>query len=738
MRPDTVSERAKTKSRVGVGHRTVVRSVTRTGSFLRTQLWVWPIIAALTLGLLGLFLRNAIEDTLSKEIGDELVTLVQTDVAAMKLWLNEQERAARSVLEDDTVLRNARELVRLSEAKNTSTADLLQAPQLAELRTEMDPWLHAHNYDGFVVVTDGGRVAASRRDAPVGLTIEQELVDVMRTRMEARGATVLPPFKSRIPLEDEDGTLKSGLPTMFAAAPLNREDGSLAAIFALRIRPEDQFSEILRVARPGESGETYAFDADGLMLSNSRFDPDLRKIALLSFDQDSILNILVRDPGGDMTRGFKPQAQPSEREPTKMVASAVAEGDGYDAVGYRDYRGVRVIGAWVWLPEYDFGIATELDASEAFMALNILRRFFWGMFALLGIAAATIFVFTIFIERANREARSAAIQAKQLGQYALDEKLGEGGMGVVYKAHHAMLQRPTAVKLLHAERTTEEAIARFEREVQITGRLTHPNTIAIYDYGRTPEGVFYYAMELLDGRDCEELVNQAGRLPESRVIYLLRQVCGSLSEAHAVGLIHRDIKPANVFVTVRGGMYDFVKVLDFGLVKAADAGKMSTLTNAGAITGTPLYMPPEMISNPESTDARSDLYMVGAVAYFLLTGRPVVDGGSVIDILRQQAEVVPKKPSQLANREIDSDLEAIVMRCLEKSPADRFQSADELEAALAACRSANQWTRQDAAQWWMENSDEFISPGNLEPPDADEAMAKTMIAVPTESTRQVR
>ena len=215
-----------------------------------------------------------------------------------------------------------------------------------------------------------------------------------------------------------------------------------------------------------------------------------------------------------------------------MAASAVQGEDGVDVTGYGDYRGVPVIGAWTWLKDYGFGVATEQDVAEAFRPLYVLREAFWGMFALLVVAAVAIFIFTIVVARANRAARLAALEAMQLGQYTLDEKLGEGGMGVVYRAHHAMLQRPTAVKFLGSEKTNDQTIARFEREVQLTAKLNHPNTIAIYDYGRTPEGIFYYAMEYLQGINLEDLVKRYGPQPEGRVISILRQVCGSLAEAH--------------------------------------------------------------------------------------------------------------------------------------------------------------------------------------------------------------
>jgi eukaryotic-like serine/threonine-protein kinase len=287
--------------------------------------------------------------------------------------------------------------------------------------------------------------------------------------------------------------------------------------------------------------------------------------------------------------------------------------------------------------------------------------------------------------------------ARRLGQYTLVERLGEGGMGVVYRAQHALLRRPTAVKLLpQTERL--DSIVRFEREVQLMAELNHPNTVAVYDYGRTAEGVFYYAMEYLDGVDLEGLVAVGGTQPAERVIHLLRQVCGSLEEAHQRALIHRDVKPANLFVCRNRSEPDLVKVLDFGLVKdLVKADRASS--QESSFLGTPLYMSPEAFSAPGSLDARSDLYSLGAVAYFLLTGAPVFSG-STIEVCAKHLHATPEP---LAGRGVPADIEAIVLSCLAKQPNARPSSARALREALERCgkANANAWSAQDAEVWWI-------------------------------------
>jgi hypothetical protein len=293
--------------------------------------------------------------------------------------------------------------------------------------------------------------------------------------------------------------------------------------------------------------------------------------------------------------------------------------------------------------------------------------------------------------------------ARRLGQYTLVERLGEGGMGVVYRAEHALLRRPTAVKLLPATKRLD-SIARFEREVQLMAELTHPNTVAIYDYGRTDVGVFYYAMEYLEGIDLEGLVEVGGPQPSGRVIHLLRQVCGSLEEAHERGLIHRDVKPANLFLCRKRGEPDTVKVLDFGLVKDTSADDPS-LSTANGVLGTPLYMSPEAFTNPAAVDARSDLYSLGAVAYLLLAGAPVFSGSSSIEVLTKHLHLAPENPSQRLGRGIPADLEAVVMSCLEKAPEKRPASARALRDALAGCASVPPWQAAEAEAWWREHAE---------------------------------
>ena len=287
--------------------------------------------------------------------------------------------------------------------------------------------------------------------------------------------------------------------------------------------------------------------------------------------------------------------------------------------------------------------------------------------------------------------------AKQLGQYTLDRKIGEGGMGVVHLAHHVMLRRPTAIKQVLPARVGPDVLARFEREVQAMSQLTHPNTVAVYDYGRSHEGVFYYAMEYLGGGiDLDHLVRKHGPQPSGRVAQILAQVCGALNEAHSKGFYHRDIKPANIILCERGGLPDVAKVVDYGLVKelASETG-----TSTQVVLGTPSYLAPEAVTDPSSIGPPADLYSLACVGYFLLTGKKVFEGNTSVEVCIAHVTKPPTPPSQVAQQSIAAELEAILMKCLAKQPTDRYATALDMRAALLAVPTAD-WTVVAARQWW--------------------------------------
>jgi serine/threonine protein kinase len=301
-----------------------------------------------------------------------------------------------------------------------------------------------------------------------------------------------------------------------------------------------------------------------------------------------------------------------------------------------------------------------------------------------------------------------AREARELGSYRLEQLLSRGGMGEVYRASHRMLARPAAIKLIrpevlggadHAQVLRE----RFRREAEVAASLRSPHTIGLYDFGAAQDGRLFLVMELLDGVDLETLVRRHGRVSPARAVHLLRQACHSLEEAHARGLIHRDIKPSNIFACRMGLAVDFVKVLDFGLVKARDDRDIR-LTAPNRTAGTPAYIAPEMVLGTPDVDHRADIYCLGCVAYWLLTGRMVFEGDAAVHLMLQHAHATPVPPSQRAELVIPPALERLVLDCLSKSPHDRPQTAGELSRRLAAAVECSEaWTDADAAAWWRDH-----------------------------------
>ncbi len=345
-----------------------------------------------------------------------------------------------------------------------------------------------------------------------------------------------------------------------------------------------------------------------------------------------------------------------------------------------------------------YGLAVSDGTRSLFFAMNL------SVSSLVVFFFASYFAGSADSERVRADLLQTSLdeeKARQLGPYTLEEKLGEGGMGVVYKARHALLRRPTAVKLLPVDKIGAESLARFEREVQNTANLMHPNIVSIYDYGRSPDGVFYYAMEYLDGIDLDALVRGAGPLPVARAVHILRQACEALAEAHHRGLVHRDVKPANVMLGRMGTRADVVKVLDFGLVKELGADSDVTLTES--ITGTPAFIAPEAVSDSAAVGPAADLYALGAVAYWLLTARTVFSGRTVIEVCAHHLHTRPTPPSHHVGG-IPRTLDDLVLACLAKNPADRPLSAGEVIRSLNGILEASslEWTAEQGRAWWDE------------------------------------
>ncbi|MBX9653206.1 serine/threonine protein kinase [bacterium] len=655
---------------------------------------LFAVIAVLLLAFIGWWTRYEVQQTIETQLTDDLVQILDSNVAALNYWLQGREASAKFMASEPRVENFVINLNQEAVTNGGKREALLASPHLRELRALLSEMESAWEYDGFLVVNGSGICIGSSDDDWVGDRSLIRKLGIGDTALKGE-ATVSHPKFVDLDLDPNGNRI-----WMFVEAPVRAANGEVVAALCFWLDPEAGFANVLQQTRAGKTGETYAFNSNGVVISQSRFDDELKKLKLIPDDPDSTstLNLDLRNPGGNMLKGYRPTIARKAQPLTDMAAHAVSGESGSNVVGAPDYRGVPAVSAWTWIPKYQFGVATKMDYDEAYASLNPVRYSFYTLIAILAVVMAGLIGATQAATSMRQRAREAELKANKLGQYTLGEKLGEGGMGEVYKATHAMLRRPTAIKLLRAQ-DSDQAVQRFEREVQITSQLTHPNTISIFDYGRTENGTFYYVMEYLAGLSLDRLVMQAGPLPEGRTIHLLRQICESLREAHLQGLIHRDIKPANIMICQRGGIYDFVKVLDFGLVKDVSSSQNVKLTAASTVTGTPQYLSPEAIQHPDHTDSRSDIYAVGAVGYFMLTGTPVFEGNKPLEVLQKHLTDPVELPSQRVKHPIASDIEQIIVRCLDKSREKR-PYIDELLAELNSCKDAHTWGNEEADHWW--------------------------------------
>ena len=677
------------------------------------RLWLTLAGVALTLLLVGAWTYDAVQETIHDNLTAGLQSILQANIEALQIVVENERSNIRAWAKD----REVREL----------TEQLLYGQNPGDTRKKLTEVLSnvvdEDGHLGFAIIDAQGVIRAT--DQPqtyLDRALSPAAIEMLQPILEGK-ATFEKPFAKNTLLEK--GIETSTQPVLLAKAPITNISNEIIAALVFTIDPEKDFTRILSVAELGNTGSTYAFDDQGFMLSESRHEEQLKKLALIPDTPNSsaILTLQLRDPGIDLTRGRVSSLPMDSRPLTKMAKMAITSQPGINVDGYRDYRGVVVVGAWQWLSEYGFGVATEVERSEALRSLRPVRLAFIGLFSLLVLTAAGFLAAGYFLNRLQSEVE----ELRELGQYTLVEKIGEGGMGKVYKARHAMLRRPTVIKLIREDKLDEKALERFEREVQLTSQLTHPNTISVYDYGHSPDGVFYYAMEYLSGITLDQLVRIEKRVPVDRVIYILQKICGSLSEAHKQGLIHRDIKPGNIMLCQRGGTYDFVKVLDFGLVRQILSDNHETNHQFG-IMGTPGFIAPELLVLNRQVDARSDLYAVGALGFLMLTGQLVFSDKDVDTILHNIVNTEPPRPSEVTEVPIPEALDDLIHACLSRVPDERPASATELAEQLTRITLDTTWTEKEALSWWEENSSRIAYERKLERQDGS-SVSETVINI---------
>jgi serine/threonine-protein kinase len=659
------------------------------------------------LALASAWMYVSVERSLRELRGQGLPALLEAKTKSLEVFIAERRADGERWARDPEIAALTVTLARL--ARSRDIASHCAGEEVALWRTRVSAMMQAESAPAVNAVDREGLVIASTIDETCGLSAQPRIRAPQLAQVFSGRTQFIRPFAA-------DPRLVAAQPFLGSRAlawvetPVRDEAGSVVAALGIASFVARDFEDILTAARPGETGEAYAFDENGTLLSEIRDRRGLQRSGILPKDPaGGSFGLQLRDPGLELDASTQPEGSASEWPFTRAVAAALTAAavtaknaplDGVLLDPYRNYRGAEVIGAWRWLPEERMGIVAEMGVDEAYAPLRYVRATMAVVLVLLVGTAGWAAWTTLALARAN--ARPA--QGRRIGAYRLEAELAEGGMANVYLARHALLKRPTAIKIMKRHMATDELAARFEREVRLVSELTHPNTVEIYDYGHTPDGLLYYAMEYVEGITLDALVAEHGALALGRMRYIVLQVCDALAEVHRRRMVHRDIKPQNVMLCERGGVGDFVKLIDFGIVKRIEAvaGDYSdaqrALTRQVRLLGTPSYMAPERIGAPEGVDPRADVYGVGALVYFLVTGRPPFDGETEADILR---DVLAVEAPQLAAALpfVPPALDEIVARCLAKKPQMRPGAIGEIAAVLSSL-DVEPWTREDASAWW--------------------------------------
>ena len=613
------------------------------------------VLAASSLILLMAFWAvHRSELALKINLRSKFSTILNIEVEAIREWVESEKRLASYLAADSQLVESV-----IQASDGYATVD-----SQSNLELRLKTISRKLNASNCILMTSAGHVLAETD--PGRFPGQTELLEEQFCQSLFLGKSTA---SQVLQLTSQDNASK---PVIVIAAPIKVDDRGAVGFLAISLDASVELTRILKSSHTGATGETVVVDPAGQMVSQSRFGDALTAGAENGFD----------------------------------VVNATRVQFNFDEAS--GAQGKQILTASRWLPELGVAVITKMDLAEASAPITEIRRFLWTLCALVVVMSLSTATYRYHVYRLKRQALEKDFNRRTLGPYELEDKVGEGGMGVVYQAKHALLRRPTAVKILPPEKSSQASIERFEREVQFTSQLKHPNTISIYDYGRTPNGLFFYAMELLDGVNLEQLIRQQGKLSDGRVIHILRQVCQSLNEAHRLGLIHRDIKPANIMLCDQGGAVDMVKVLDFGMVRERS---IQSSADAETLSGTPVYMAPESFSQGLQLDARVDVFAIGAVGFYLLTGRPLIDVADLDQLLNLHrtdlAEATLKELQQSLNADQEracSELLGLIAACVAPNRDRRIASTAELLTGLGNCQPLRPWTVDDANSWWRSSN----------------------------------
>lgn len=673
--------------------------------------WFWsPLVLGLagTLVSAGLAVGGAVgatrvQNELQRTLHAALQEEAQAAATEIREWLDGPAAEVARWAREAGVERCLGELAAQTRGRDVNARAILGMPPHQELLRILDPLWSQPWVEGVTAV--------SREDLVILFAPKATpIVNDRSYRLGAVGArTVAEAFVGKVVYFSPyyPGELLDRGPTarpftqMVVGSPVTNSKGDIEAVLAVQFRSEPELTRRLHSVLVGPATDVYAFNGQGEMVSRSRHENAMKAVGVMPRDAaSSVRTVELRDPGGDLAAGFRPAIPRHELPFTRMARTATTGAAGVDVDGYRDARGRLVVGAWQWLALYDMGVAVERDLEDAYARPARIRLVSRGLAG----AAALPALFGLVSWASTWRRRRAVVKARRLGEYHLEEVIGEGGNAVIHRATHPRLPRPLAVKILKGGRRTADEAARFEREALMVNRLSHPNTIRILDYGETDQGELFCVMELAEGITFSRLVQVGGPVPIARALHLLTQVCLSLKEAHALGIVHRDIKPTNLMLCDRTDGTDIVKVLDFGLARLING---DGITLANVLAGTPVYIAPERIHDPARVDARADIYSMGGVMFYLLTGSEIIEGASPEEILIKALRTSVPHMSTLMAGSIPEELETLVTKCLSPDPEQRPQHIDEVLVALERLATQYPWNERDARAWWQASRSHF-------------------------------
>ena len=682
--------------------------------------WLW-LAAILPTALIGAWTYTKVVQSIRESTAGELAGVADSVRISINRFLDDQSRLARS-WSQQVNLRHA-VLGLIDSAKTGSVEELRSSPHAAEIRKQLIALSEQPDIK-YVVWDRTGRIVASwlKDGADIGGSVAPDGAANLARAM--RGETVL--FGPAVLQPEESGfNPETDLPVMAEILPIRDDADQVVATMLIRgFGMYANFDDICRQASEAGGLDVYAVNADGDMITNSpqamerligrtqktgdAESSDHPKDQLSDKETNSEVpptfvacNLRVSDPG-DSVATDRIAADLRRSQPLIYSVAGVSSGQDHAMlVPYPNYVGIPVVGAWRWINEWKIGVVVERASEEAFATARIVR---YGFFSLGGILTLTALFAAGRIAKRTALAQAAV---HPLSRYQVTKELGSGGMGVVYRATHSQLGRDTALKVLRADRDNLEDRLRFDREAKLAASLSSAHTVTIYDYGRGEEGEAYCVMEFLKGITLYDVVARSGFQDIGRVLFVLRQICDSLGEAHKLGLVHRDIKPQNVMLSLDPSVGDWAVVFDFGLAKPLNPDSDSYQTAETIWAGTPMYMAPERYREPNKIDPRSDIYSVGCIAYFLLSGRPPFiecDPESLF------ALVLTEQPISISvhrDEEIPDEVTSLVDRCMAKNVDDRVSTVDELARRLDELIPRYGWSVEQARAWWRIHGEEI-------------------------------